>query len=246
MSRIASWRAGGSLAVVVFPFLILFGQKGIPSGKWWDDVSDPAVLCTGLIGVGALANGVYGIVTAAEQGRLEIKADLQQLARRAFVPINAHLAEVPINRLGVHIWMTRGDRLERLVKYTMEQQRVATPMRWIRGKGVLGVAWATVTPLTAELGHLYAEAEQLDAASFNALEPGYRYGLSRDEVLRGTRYKSVLAHPLADEDGEVIGILSVDCGVEGHGRQLAALLDDRAFQDVLGSCEIALRRYMGR
>jgi hypothetical protein len=245
MKRAISWRGAGATSVVVFQFLIVFGQGGIPSGTWWDEVTDLPVLFTVLVGFGALAYGVDGVFASGRAAREEIRADLERLARRAFVPINARLPEVPINRLGVHVWRTKGERLERLIKYTMEHQRVETPIQWSRGKGAIGVAWEGGGPLTADLTPLYAKADEL-GSSFDALPPHERYGLTLKEVHQGNRYKSVLAYPLSSVDGEIIGILSVDCAEAGHATELASLVDDRLFQDVLGSCESALRRYVAR
>jgi hypothetical protein len=231
------------MAVVVFPFLIVFGQGGIPSGTWWDDATDLPVLFTVLVGIGVIAYGVDGVFASARREREEIRADLERLARRAFVPINARLPNVPINRLGVHIWTTRGERLDRLIKYTMEHQRVETPIQWSRGKGAIGAAWERGGPLTVDLTPLYAKADEL-GADFDHLDPRKRYGLTLKEVHRGNRYKSVLAYPLSGIDGKILGVLSVDCALAGHTDGLASLVDDRNFQDVLGACESALRRYV--
>jgi len=242
------WRYGGPIAAVLTPFLLFAGPQGIPSGSWWDAASDPAVWITFILCVAAIVDGVLQLVRAPSEERATIKLDLEQLARRAFVPINKHLPTVAINQLGVHVWTTRDDRLERLVKYTVEQQRAATPIPWVRGKGVIGLAWRQKRNLIAELTDIYAKADTLDAAAFEALDPDERYGLSAEEIRRGGRYKSVLACPLTDEqrENEVIGVLSVDCTVAVPRAELEALLYDREFQDVLGSCESTLRRYFGR
>jgi hypothetical protein len=90
---------------------MLLAQAGVPSGTWWDAARDPAVWIATLLGVGVFANGVYGIVAAGREARSQITDDLYVLARRAFVPINGHLRDVPINQLRVHIWTTEEDRL---------------------------------------------------------------------------------------------------------------------------------------
>ncbi len=243
MVQAISWRAAGAVGVVVFPFLLVLAEGGIPRGTWWDDATDPPVLLAVLVAVGAIAYGIDGVFASGRRGRDEIRADLERLARRAFVPINARLPDVPINRLGVHIWMTKGERLERLIKYTMEQQRVETPIQWSRGKGVIGDAWERGGPLTVDLTPLYASATALGPA-FDGLDPQDRFGLTLEEVQRGNRYKSVLAYPLSGMDGKIIGVLSVDCAIPGRADGLASLVDDRLFQDVLGACESALRRYV--
>jgi hypothetical protein len=237
-----SWRSAGATTVVLFPFLIVAAQQGIPNGTWWDEAVDPPVWFTVLVALGAIVYGIDGIRREARDEREQIIGDLERLARRAFVPINAKLPSVPIGDLGVHIWQVRGGRLDRLVKYTMEHQRMSTPITWTRGKGVIGVAWQRKTSLTAELNDLYEEAKGTDDATFDAGDPDHRYGLIRSEVLSGTHYKGVLAVPLSGVGGDVIGVLSVDCSVVGQRQALEQLLDDRAFQDVLGACEITLRR----
>lgn len=246
MAGALSWRVVGPLCVLLFPFLMLGADHGIPDGTWWDDGRDPAIWVTALIVAGAFAYGVAQLVAAPNAARERVRSDLEALARRAFVPINQHLPDVPINRLGVHIWTTDGDELKRLIKYTMEQQRVETPIRWRRGKGVIGVAWDAGSSLTADLTELYELAEA-GGAAFDALEERFRYGLSRDEIRKGNQYKSISAYPLTGTNvDDVIGVLSVDCAVANQARQLDALSSDRTFQDVLGSCESALRRYLGR
>ena len=232
--------------MVLFPFLVLAADHGYPEGTWWDEAKDPAIWATFAIAGLAVAQGVLGLLRAPDAVRAKFREDLERLARRAFVPINANLPTVPINQLGVHVWEVRGDRLVSVVKFTMEHQRATTPIRWERGKGAIGIAWQRVAPVTAELSYLYKEAVRADAATFDALEADYRYGLTRAEVLTGTRYKGILAYPLTDLEDRVIGVLSVDCGIAGQEPGLSRLLDDRAFQDVLGSCQIALREYVGR
>jgi hypothetical protein len=242
------WRYVAPASVILFPFGFLAADHGVPSDTWWDEARDPAIWLLILVTVAALAQGVLALARAPNDARATIRADIEQLARRAFVPINKRLPATPINQLGVHVWTTDGDRLTRLVKYTMEQQRATTPITWERGKGAIGLAWHRVAPLIADLTDIYAKADSLDAIEFEALDPEERYGLSADEVKRGGRYKNVLAYPFTDEhnDNEVIGVLSVDCAVAVPPAQLEALLYDRDFQDVLGSCESALRRYLGR
>jgi hypothetical protein len=238
------WRYVGPASVLVFPFGFVAADRGIPRGTWWDESRDPAVVLLFMLTIMALVQGVRGLIHAPRDRRATIERDIQQLARRAFVPVNAHLPRVPIDALGVHVWIADGERLNRLVKYTMEQQRARTPISWCCGKGVIGIAWERRQPLVADLTELYARADELTAAEFEQLDSEFRYGLSAEEVNRGGKYKSVLACPLTAEDNnDVIGVLSVDCAVAGHAEQLAELLDDRQFQDVLGSCESALRRY---
>jgi hypothetical protein len=248
MSFSRLWRYGGPVAAVLTPFLLFAGPQGIPNGKWWDAPGDPAVWITTILCAAAVVYNVLQLVGAPDEERATIKLDIEQLARRTFVYINRHLPNVRINQLGVHVWTTDGDRLKRLVKYTMEQQRATTPITWTRGKGVIGLAWRQKRNLIADLTDIYAKADTLDPAAFEALDPEERYGLSAAEIRSGGRYKSVLACPLTDEqrENEVIGVLSVDCSVVVPSAALEALLYDREFQDVLGSCESALRRYLGR
>jgi hypothetical protein len=240
-----TWANARTTAVIVFPILVVLAQGGIPSGTWWDQGWDVPVLIAVLAGIGTVAEGIRALTAAGAREREETEADLRRLARRALGPINSLLPNVPIVELGVHIWVTDDNRLKRLVKYTIEQQRAQTPIRWCRGKGVIGVAWDSGAPLTADLTELYAEADRLSPHEFDALDPEHRYGLTHAEVRVGGRYRTVLAHPLT-ADGDVIGVLSVDCAADGQRDQLDKLLRDRAFQDVLGSCEAALQRYADR
>jgi hypothetical protein len=248
MSAAQLWRYLGPVSVVFVPFVLFGAQQGIPNGSWWDEAGDPAVWLTILLCAAAVVFGVQSVIRARESERAILEQDLRQLTRRAFVPINAKLPTVRINQLGVHIWVVDGDHLKRLVRFTMEQSRARTPITWTSGKGVIGLAWRQGAPLIADLTDIYAKADALDDAAFDALDPDKRYGLSAEEVRKGVRYKSVLAYPLTDDkkDNEVIGILSVDCAVPVPTAKLEALLHDRAFQDVLGSCESSLREYVGR
>lgn len=231
--------------MVVFPILALLGQQGIPQGSWWDSPWDPIVLLTIVTGLATVWAGFTALTSAQHVLRREVEADLRRIARRALGPLNRKLPDVPITDLGVHVWIVADGRLKRLVKYTIEHQRARTPIQWTPGKGVIGVAWIQKQPLTANLEELYKEADQLTPEQFNALASEHRYGLSHAEVRVGQGYRSVLAYPLTDSADAVIGVLSVDCRADGQSAKLSELLADRDFQDVLGTCEAALRRYVG-
>jgi len=117
------WRYAGPISVILAPFLFFIAQQGIPSGTWWDQANDPAVIATVAISVAALAQGIRALIRLQGEARQTIESDMEQLARRAFVPINRIMPRVPINKLGVHVWIAEEPHLRRLVKYTMEQQR---------------------------------------------------------------------------------------------------------------------------
>jgi hypothetical protein len=240
----------GALCAVASAPLTLAATNGVPSGAMWDSTGDPAVIGLALIVAGAAAFGVVKVHDEfvadrrrAEKERLE---PVQQACRSAMTPIARELAGVPLNELGIHLWQVDGDRLKRVIKYTMDLERSDTPVTWTRGKGVIGLVWETGVALATDLSELYRLAEALDDAEFEAqLSATARYGLTRQELLRAQRYRCVLAIPLSSSDDkpskETIGVVSVDCMRAGHRDGLDRLRTDPVFSNVVGTCQSYLR-----
>jgi hypothetical protein len=246
-------KIAGALSAVLGATLLILGKAGVPDGAWWDKPTDPPVIVTVLLLVVGLVYNLYDAWTKQrEPDDIRVGA-LRDACRRSIVPISDALPDVSLRKLGVHIWLVRRkkDRLERLVKYTMELERQPTPMVWSRGKGMIGLAWDHDERVARDLSVPVELAENPDA--FAQLAPDERLGMTDAEWRRARRYRVVLAVPLHapaadDVPPLVIGVFSVDCAESGQEIADALLRlhdEDEEFRSVLATCETLLQAHCG-
>lgn len=139
--------------------------------------------------------------------------DLRDTSRLLVVHILDTSPGVKATSLGVHVWIARGwftwrRRLCRRISFNLHQVP-PSGVRWTSGKGVIGTCFSTGVEQTRDLRAI-ASAVQSGSAAFMALSEDDRMGLSFDEFSKVRRYSFIHAWPLKDEDGLVVGCVSVD------------------------------------
>jgi len=250
-------RSLGAAATIALPFLLALAGLDIPSEDAWNDGTDPFAL--GTVFIACISLG-YGAVNVFDEPRREIRRrteaekmetlqGIEAVCRRAFVPINEHFSNVPVSKIGVHLWRVRPDgvELERVYKFTMEHQRPETGLRWVEGRGAIGRAWSTrEVQIVTSFGELVRDARATSAETFDSRPADERCGLSRAEVLQAPQYEAILAVPLTGTvrpggPPRVVGVFSVDFKVDVDPDVLQQLLQRPEFQDILGSCENYVR-----
>jgi hypothetical protein len=240
--------------------LLGLAQVEIPDATMWDEPSDPlTVITVAIVGLAAL----YGLgqviakpVTARRAERdakvAAAKLKLADQCRKALVPINEHFPNVRLRQIGVHVWKVAddGSQLVPLEKYTADQARIESPLKWTPGRGVVGLAWQNRVPI-AETG-LKERAKRARAATdedWAALDSRKRLGLDREDfIVAESGFEAILACPLFAESGPaeeadppVLGVFAVDFRVEVEKGRLLGLGGEQDFEDVLGCCEEVLR-----
>jgi hypothetical protein len=146
-----------------------------------------------------------------------------------------------LEKVGVHVWSVRGVRgaqyLVRRATFTLQPRR-ETRVVWCKGKGAVGIAWASGDALVANVANLAALAT--DEAAFYAIERGRRYGLQWGEFRKARHYRAILAIPLETRPKHVKGVLSIDLLLDGYADVLDTLSNVDELSRIRDVCEKAL------
>jgi hypothetical protein len=154
---------------------------------------------------------------------------------------------LPLRHVGVRIWTIGGPPWARYLKrgpsFLLSGERSQTGIRWVKGKGVVGIAWEKRRNEIQDLAALRAKAPTSEA--YEALDEAERLGLGWDEFQQTPNYQAVFATPLYSRvstsgDPPVRGILAIDLLTAHHFEQLKAATEDPEFEGVVGTCENAL------
>ncbi len=169
---------------------------------------------------------VYALIQTI-QARLQARAELGREARRSLalfcqqiVGAIAHsCANVSVTALAACIWICRDDdTFDEVARFYLPYERPALGVRWHKGKGVAGWAWATNEDLFSDLRPLIAKLDEPDPQAFERLPESARLGLSAAELKSTRVYTGVVAIRLFSTDGKakLLGMLILDyVGSEG-------------------------------
>lgn len=140
--------------------------------------------------------------------------DFRDVSRLLVVQILDMSPDVKATSLGVHVWIARGRwaKCRRLCRRTSFNLHKVPPsgIKWTAGKGVIGTCFRSGVEQSKDLRSIAAVARDGGEADFMALPGSERLGLTYEEFSKVKRYAFVHAWPLKDEEGEVLGCVSVD------------------------------------
>ena len=156
---------------------------------------------------------------------------------------------VPPTALGMHAYVLRTRLTPPVTRHMWRQESVRlgvsprrTSIRWTRGKGVIGRAWAENQMVLLNAAEAYGPYEGCDADTWAQAEIADELNLSYDEFsIVGNRYSTVAAVPVR-VDGEVRGCVVADVLIDADG---AALLDEAA-QQVLADVGVVIEVAMSQ
>ena len=234
--------------IAAFVFLLLSGGLAlIHSAEWpsthaWSKghvlpVAQVAAFI--LLGLTQLA-----ILIAARRG--ERDKGLEESCQLVAAYVDEHCPAVQLRNVGVHIWTTAGPPFARYLKrsssFLLAGDRERSGIIWVKGKGVVGAAWADGTTVTRDIDAIRAKASSRPA--YAALGVEETMNLTWEEFRRTPYYRAVSAIPLYRRAGggsQLRGILAIDFLEPGHFQEMELAVKDPAFASVIGFCESALR-----
>lgn len=147
-------------------------------------------------------------------------AALAEISATKGVPIQELGASVFVVRPGLrilgplrHRWDWSCPYLERVLRFRLTDTPQPTDVDWVRGKGTIGRCWELEKsqymnwlPIANRHGD-----PNITEAEFNRIKPATRQNLTFQEFRAIVdKYAEILAVPLKGEDGEVVGVVSID------------------------------------
>lgn len=259
-----------ALAVIATLFLgvatLLAGQDQ-PDDTYWDAWGVPFVLR--LIALAYIALFTFWKWLDA---RLEKEAKRRAEASAAELAANADLAvscqniaghivtycekrvpsgAVAIDQLATQFWVPRrrgeDEVIARVARFVL-WDRPESGIRWSKGKGIVGRAWASEAPFALDLGPLRKKLA-LGQAAFDALPEEERLGMSYAEVAKTKPYTGIAARPLFDPDDKTtfLGLFVVDFrGKSGFKCVETAIAQYGPIDAVLTGCQAILKKGYGK
>jgi hypothetical protein len=110
---------------------------------------------------------------------------------------------------------------------------------WTRGKGVIGACWEHGIDVSLDLNAHFAGVEESTAEEWSQLSDEERLGLTYEEFQRTRHYGVVVATPVLDRAGRVIGVVSADSLDGPHDR-----LWNSEVREALGAAAVAIRNLL--
>lgn len=110
---------------------------------------------------------------------------------------------------------------------------------WTFGKGVIGRCWQLGTDLGVDLRDHVADVAARSPEEWEQLTDEERLGLTYDDFQRTRQHGVVVATPVLDRSGTVIGVISADT-LEGP---LDRLWNDRV-REALGAAAVTVRNLL--
>jgi len=234
-----------SVAVVVYGLSELAKTENWPHATTWNPGTFWTVLliASGLIGVAGYFLVTVGYARALRRSTQQVEFGA---ICRDVAGLVAKETTIPYDKVGVHVWTVRGLRgmryLDRRAQF-LPQRRPQSSITWCKGKGAMGICWASDKPILADVETL--ETRGGSASEFCALARSERFGLSWEEFCATKHYRAILAMPLRlgpPGARRVAGVISVDLQVDGKAEELNTLLMTQQFSYVLSVCEDVLER----
>jgi hypothetical protein len=108
-----------------------------------------------------------------------------------------------------HRWR-REQYLHRIGRERISIHPLPSEVTWTKGKGVIGRCWELNSDVGVDLAKHFAPYRSLTEAEWDALPSDERFGLSYLEFKRTEHLGPVVATPMQEADGTIIGVVSVD------------------------------------
>lgn len=161
----------------------------------------------------ALYQTVEARLQSREKRDTQARRDLALTCQQIVCAIADACPTVAVNDLAACVWRCRDDDgFDEVARFYLPHHRPPTGMKWHKGKGVAGWAWAENTNLRSDLRPLIARLDDIGAAAFDALAPSERFGLSAAELDNTREYTGICAIRLFSTNAtpQLLGMLILD------------------------------------
>lgn len=174
---------------------------------------------------------------AQTQMQKGLVAALAEIAATKGVPIQELGGSVFVVRPGLrilgplrHRWSWSCEYLERILRFRLTDTPQPTDVDWIRSKGTIGRCWELEKsqymnwlPIANRHGN-----PNITQAEFNKIKPETRQNLTFQEFRAIVdKYAEILTVPLKGEDGQVVGVVSIDLAKGDRTREMPLVLQGR-------------------
>lgn len=196
------------------------GVLEVTSGMgWWK--LDPWVIPAARYALIAstLAESTWGLsrVKARERTNArELELDKQCVSLLVTL---ARVAQIEVDVAGCNVWSKQYSRRHGTYLWREHRRRLSnypqpSEVLWTEGKGVIGRCLKEgedVYQSWRPAQRQWADTEEISATQWRDVSERERWGFGRAEYLRSIRkYSEILAMPIKDRHGRVLGVLSVD------------------------------------
>ena len=210
-----------AVMAIVYAGQVTLEAKGIPDPTFWTsglvgDLHWLFVACGTLAGTATAIGSLYLIHRIRAVQRTKAFNELAQDLTLSF----CEGSKLTVHTLATHIWRVRRRRLresclERVGIFKMDPQVPSSGIRWVKGKGAVGLGWTVRQGVVVDLQPHPAKVAEGPGA-FNALPAAERLNLTHDEFRLVEHYWCVYVVPLLSDSGRLIGIATVGCTREGQ------------------------------
>lgn len=206
------------MALVAFGAVVV--QSLVTSDVWG---KPPKLLVPALViltGLAVFRDNVVNVnARLREPERQRLRVQSQKVATSAMYSVS-QLRSIPMPDLGVSVfliertgWIRRVEMLARLIRVRLKDAPQASDILWTQGKGVIGRAWESRRPVHEATGHLAEKygARDLSESVWSRVSKTAKQGFTRDEFITTVhKYAEILAVPIKDDQGVVLGVVSLD------------------------------------
>lgn len=223
----------------------LRGAKYPSEGIWlpWEPLFVAMLVAGVFVPLYAFYKALDAYFLAADQGQAKLQSDLELVCQRTVAAIADECSEVTVNDLSAQIWLCKRDEtFDRRACFMLPEARPRSGIKWGKGKGIAGYAWQSEAVVSADLGALKQQLEQLGDAGFDQLPPNQRYGMTATEVRKTAGYAGICAVPLFSQGGtpRLLGVFVIDyTGEDGFGCVLSES-EKRPVESYLAASEAIL------
>lgn len=167
---------------------------------------------------------------------------VQQRAQKTLATMLFTIAEtrsVSLRWLGASVFRVHTSRilrrqtLDRVVRFRIDDHPQPTPVKWTKGKGVIGEVWETKRS-AYKYRRAIADAWTGKAVSeqqFERMKPETRGKFTREEFIAIVeKYAEVRGVPILGDDGSFLGVISVDVSM---GAPPGKYLQDKGVDSVI-------------
>ncbi len=198
---------------------------GLGSAEVWELTASQASAAVVVLAAAALAQGLHDLLAGLrDEQRLRFDRWVAETLKGTLVQV-VQASRLDWKDVGINAFLVRRRprwvgpvALRRVGRERIRNTPPPTNIVWTMGKGVIGRCWATATDQGVNLAALFGPASDLTERDWLARSEEDRLGMTYADYQKTRNHGAVLATPILDRDGDVIGVVSAD-GPDDAGRR---------------------------